>query len=169
MTDSPKIVGPEDAHEPDDASERQIQASNPANSIWLSANAGSGKTRVLTDRVARLLLGRGRAAAYLVPDLYQGGGDRDAEPVVQTPWRVGDDGERRSANLAGLGRDGAMRRCDCAGAAAVCAGDRNAGGLANSDHPRFCATLLRRFPLEAGVSPQFTELDDRAARLLRDG
>ena len=32
----------------------------------------------------------------------------------------------------------------------------------------FCAALLRRFPLEAGVSPQFTELDARSARLLRE-
>ncbi|MFN3281115.1 MAG: UvrD-helicase domain-containing protein, partial [Tabrizicola sp.] len=35
---------------------RQIAAANPARNTWLSANAGSGKTRVLTDRVARLLL-----------------------------------------------------------------------------------------------------------------
>ena len=40
-----------------DAFVRQIQASDPAATTWLSANAGSGKTRVLTDRVARLLLG----------------------------------------------------------------------------------------------------------------
>ena len=40
----------------DDATERQVRAADPANSTWLSANAGSGKTRVLTDRVARLLL-----------------------------------------------------------------------------------------------------------------
>ena len=39
-----------------DASERQIQAARPDMSTWLAANAGSGKTRVLTDRVARLLL-----------------------------------------------------------------------------------------------------------------
>ena len=40
----------------DDATLRQITAADPARSTWLTANAGSGKTRVLTDRVARLLL-----------------------------------------------------------------------------------------------------------------
>ena len=40
----------------DNASGRQVRAANPGASTWLSANAGSGKTRVLTDRVARLLL-----------------------------------------------------------------------------------------------------------------
>ena len=39
-----------------DASEAQVPAADPGNSTWLAANAGSGKTRVLTDRVARLLL-----------------------------------------------------------------------------------------------------------------
>ena len=39
-----------------DATRRQVQAAYPKASTWLNANAGSGKTRVLTDRVARLLL-----------------------------------------------------------------------------------------------------------------
>ena len=34
----------------------QREAADPAASVWVSANAGSGKTRVLVDRVARLLL-----------------------------------------------------------------------------------------------------------------
>ena len=38
------------------AADRQVEASDPTMTTWLSANAGSGKTRVLTDRVARLLL-----------------------------------------------------------------------------------------------------------------
>lgn len=40
----------------DDATRAQVVAAKPESSTWLSANAGSGKTRVLTDRVARLLL-----------------------------------------------------------------------------------------------------------------
>ncbi len=39
-----------------EATRQQIRASDPDTSTWLSANAGSGKTKVLTDRVARLLL-----------------------------------------------------------------------------------------------------------------
>ena len=41
---------------PHPAAARQILAADPAASTWLSANAGSGKTRVLTDRVSRLLI-----------------------------------------------------------------------------------------------------------------
>lgn len=35
---------------------RQARASNPRHSVWVSANAGSGKTHVLAQRVIRLLL-----------------------------------------------------------------------------------------------------------------
>ncbi len=39
-----------------EATKAQVTAARPNASTWVSANAGSGKTRVLTDRVARLLL-----------------------------------------------------------------------------------------------------------------
>src|ERR1700675_573539 len=41
---------------PDDLVRMQIETSDPAVSAWVAANAGSGKTHVLAQRVIRLLL-----------------------------------------------------------------------------------------------------------------
>src|ERR1700681_3226885 len=41
---------------PDVVRRRQTAASDPAVSAWVAANAGAGKTHVLTQRVIRLLL-----------------------------------------------------------------------------------------------------------------
>src|SRR5580693_1536964 len=41
---------------PESLRQRQARASNPRTSVWVSANAGSGKTHVLAQRVLRLLL-----------------------------------------------------------------------------------------------------------------
>ncbi len=38
----------------------QVVAADPSSSAFVSANAGSGKTKTLVDRVARLLLHNGR-------------------------------------------------------------------------------------------------------------
>ena len=46
---------------PNDTLAEQRRAADPRASAWVSANAGAGKTKVLTDRVVRLLLA-GRAA-----------------------------------------------------------------------------------------------------------
>ncbi|TIU83683.1 MAG: hypothetical protein E5W01_17785, partial [Mesorhizobium sp.] len=40
---------------PTDTAASQASASDPQNSAWVSANAGSGKTHVLAQRVIRLL------------------------------------------------------------------------------------------------------------------
>ena len=49
----------------------QVTASNPKNSTWLSANAGSGKTKVLTDRVAPSLAAWCAAAENSMYNLHQ--------------------------------------------------------------------------------------------------
>jgi ATP-dependent helicase/nuclease subunit A len=41
---------------PDVVRDRQVEASDPAASVWVAANAGAGKTHVLAQRVIRLLL-----------------------------------------------------------------------------------------------------------------
>ena len=153
----------------DAATRRQIEAAHPGQSTWLSANAGSGKTRVLTDRVARLLLDgvapdhilcltyTKAAAAEMQNRLFQRLGD----------WAMLDDA-RLTVELGTLGvavpDDGFLNRARTLFAHAI----ETPGGLRIQTIHSFCAALLRRFPLEAGVSPQFTEIEDRAAELLRE-
>lgn len=152
------------------ASERQVQASSPAASTWLSANAGSGKTRVLTDRVARLLLGGVEPQHILCLTYTKAAATEMQNRLFKRlgEWAMKPDAALSSA-LAELGQDvdpasGILAEARRLFARAI----ETPGGLRIQTIHSFCATLLRRFPLEAGVSPQFTELDDRSARLLRD-
>ena len=153
-----------------DATLAQIRAADPGKSTWVSANAGSGKTRVLTDRVARLLLKEvppervlcltytKAAAAHMQNQLFRRLGE----------WSMladGDLGER----LTELGEDQGritpefLRRARTLFASAL----ETPGGLKIQTIHSFCAALLRRFPLEAGISPQFQEMDERSATRLR--
>jgi ATP-dependent helicase/nuclease subunit A len=154
---------------PDEATTRQMQAARPDKSTWLAANAGSGKTRVLTDRVARLLMG-GVSPQHILCLTYT----KPAATEMQNRLfkRLGDWAMREDASLREelltLGVEGAidakaLRHARTLFARAI----ETPGGLKIQTIHSFCAALLRRFPLEAGVSPQFTEMEDRAAAQLR--
>ncbi len=154
----------------DAASEAQVAASLPSASTWLSANAGSGKTRVLTDRVARLLLAEVEPQRILCLTYTKAAASEMQNRLFRTlgSWAMKPDAELRRA-LAELGEEGRLTDLDLAAARRLFArAIETPGGLRIQTIHSFCATLLRRFPLEAGASPQFTEMDDRAARLLRD-
>lgn len=154
----------------DDATERQVQAADPAASTWLSANAGSGKTRVLTDRVARLLL-RGVPPQRILCLTYTKAAASEMQNRLFRrlgAWAMLDDGAL-ALELRQLGVDEnidaqTLRRARRLFAGAI----ETPGGLKIQTIHAFCAGLLRRFPLEAGVSPGFTEIDDRTMTLLRD-
>ena len=68
----------------------QNKAADPKDSVWVSANAGSGKTHVLTERVIRLLLDGTDPSENSLPDLYQGSRRGDAKPRFCTIVRMGD-------------------------------------------------------------------------------
>ncbi|KQI73561.1 DNA helicase UvrD [Loktanella sp. 5RATIMAR09] len=153
----------------DEATQRQVDAANPGTSTWLSANAGSGKTRVLTDRVARLLLDKvspqnilcltytKAAAAEMQNRLFQRLGE----------WAMMPEEDLRRA-LQTLGVDRTIDAAQLAQARTLFArAIETPGGLKIQTIHSFCAGVLRRFPLEAQVSPQFREMEDRAAEILR--
>ncbi len=152
------------------ASERQVRAADPVACTWLSANAGSGKTRVLTDRVARLLLQGVRPSRILCLTYTKAAA---SEMQNRLFGRLGgwamlpDDALRHALRDLGVEDEVApetLREARRLFARAI----ETPGGLKIQTIHAFCASLLRSFPLEAGVSPNFTELDDRGARRLRE-
>ncbi|MEL7211264.1 MAG: double-strand break repair helicase AddA [Pseudomonadota bacterium] len=153
-----------------EATARQVQAADPQQSTWLSANAGSGKTRVLTDRVARLLLEEVEPQHILCLTYTKAAASEMQNRLFARlgAWAMRPDAELRE-DLTELGVDGPipdemLRKARVLFARAI----ETPGGLKIQTIHSFCAALLRRFPLEAEVSPQFKEMDDRAAKLLRD-
>ena len=153
----------------DAASQRQVEAAAPDFSTWLAANAGSGKTRVLTDRVARLLL-NGVAPERILCLTYTKAAASEMQNRLFARlggWAMLKEDALRK-ELARLGEEdrldsARLRRARTLFARAIEA----PGGLKIQTIHAFCAGLLRRFPLEAGVTPGFSEMEDRAGALLR--
>ena len=152
-----------------EATERQVQAASPVATTWVAANAGSGKTRVLIDRVARLLLSGVEPQRILCLTYTKAAATEMQNRLFKRlgEWAMLPDDKLR-ADLAALGEGPGFVADDLARARRLFARALEApGGLRIQTIHSFCATLLRRFPLEAKISPGFSELDDRAARLLR--
>jgi len=152
-----------------EASYRQIVAAEPTASTWLSANAGSGKTRVLTDRVARLLL-RGVEPQRILCLTYT----KAAASEMQNRLfrRLGQWAMLEPAGLIGQLRELGETVADDAELLArarrlFARAIETPGGLKIQTIHSFCSALLRRFPLEAGVAPDFSETDERSLRQLQ--
>ncbi|MGZ2255685.1 double-strand break repair helicase AddA [Roseobacter sp. A03A-229] len=153
----------------DEATEAQVRAARPDASTWLAANAGSGKTRVLTDRVARLLLDGVEPQHILCLTYTKAAASEMQNRLFRRlgAWAMLPEAQLQ-LSLRELGIDGTIDSARLRDARTLFArAIETPGGLKIQTIHSFCAALLRRFPLEARVSPQFTEIEDRAADLLR--
>ncbi|MGI9408135.1 MAG: UvrD-helicase domain-containing protein, partial [Hyphomicrobiaceae bacterium] len=139
----------------------QSRAANPMASAWVSANAGTGKTYVLTRRVLRLLL-NGTAPDQILCLTYTKAAAAEMSRRVfdeLAEWAVA-----RPDALAETLTDLEDARPDAAKLAVAptlfARAIETPGGLKVQTIHAFCERLLQRFPLEAGVAPDFGILDE---------
>lgn len=136
-------------------------AADPSLSAWVAANAGSGKTRVLVDRVTRLLLMGTRPSGILCLTFTKAAA---AEMQLRLTDRLGKwttlPDDRLKADLFELlGR--AVTDADIKAARQLFARTlESPGGLRLQTVHAFCEALLKRFPVEAQIPPGFAIADD---------
>ncbi|HJN59638.1 MAG TPA: double-strand break repair helicase AddA [Alphaproteobacteria bacterium] len=145
----------------------QRSAADPAASVWVTASAGTGKTKVLTDRVLRLLLGGSEPGRILCLTFARAAAAEMAIRITGTlgQWTAATDEILDMALRELLERapeDAEFRRARMLFAEVL----DTPGGMKILTIHAFCQSLLRRFPLEAGVAPHFAVADERTAREL---
>ena len=152
---------------PEPLRERQARASNPRTSAWVSANAGSGKTHVLTQRVLRLLLDRTPPAQILCLAYTKAAAANMAERIFGqlAEWTSLDDDALAKAIVdCGAPAPGPQ---DLAFARQLFARTiETPGGLKIQTLHAFAERLLRLFPFEANVPAHFKVIDERESKLL---
>ena len=147
---------------PDAVRATQARASDPASSAFVSANAGSGKTHVLVQRVIRLLLDGVPPEKILCITFTKAAAANMAERVFTTlgHWVTLDDTALDAAiRDAGIARPDAKLRMR-ARELFACALE-TPGGLKVQTIHALCTRLLQQFPFEANVPARFTVLDER--------
>ncbi len=151
-------------------SPEQDIAANPAENVWVQANAGTGKTSVLVQRLLRIL--------FRSPDIEScgilcltytnaGAGEmRNRILAALREWAMASDDDLRDM-LCGVSENKNPTDTDIAHARQIF--------FTYIDNPEilkiktihgFCEEILRRFPLEAGISPSWTLVSDTAQRIL---
>jgi ATP-dependent helicase/nuclease subunit A len=150
------------ANIPDAVRATQARASDPASSAFVSANAGSGKTHVLVQRVIRLLLDDVPPEKILCITFTKAAAANMAERVFTRlgHWVTLDDSELDAAiRDAGIARPDAKLRMR-ARELFACALE-TPGGLKVQTIHALCTRLLQQFPFEANVPARFAVLDER--------
>ena len=157
----------------DRAIAEQSQASDPGASAFVEASAGSGKTKLLTDRMLRLMLGGSHPGRIQCLTFTKAAA---AEMSLRLQHRLGDwvtlDDDKLDAELRLLEVLPTPDARQTARALFAEVLDLPGGMRIGTIHA-FCQSLLRRFPLEAAISPHFQLVEEVEAeaemRFARDG
>ncbi len=147
-----------------EATAKQRQAADPEASVWVSASAGSGKTKVLVDRVLSLLL-RGSAPGKILCLTFTKAAAAEMANRLSgrlAAWVTAEEGALRASLeelTGGPVDDDLLPRARALFARVL----DTPGGIKIQTIHAFCQALLGRFPLEAGVAPNAKVLDEHEA------
>ncbi|GGY37332.1 double-strand break repair helicase AddA [Parvularcula lutaonensis] len=148
----------------------QSEVGNPANSAWVSANAGTGKTYILVRRVIRQLLAGAKPASIVCITFTKAAAAEMADRLLGmlSDWALMEDEELVRAIKEVTG--GAPDKENLGEARQLFAEAlESPGGLKIQTIHSFCSSILSRFPAEAGLPLGFRALeDDEANALLRE-
>jgi ATP-dependent helicase/nuclease subunit A len=147
-----------------EATMAQRQAADPESSVWVSASAGSGKTKVLVDRVLNLLLRGSDPGKILCLTFTKAAAAEMANRLSDrlAGWVTAEDAPLRDSLeklLGGPADDDLLPRARALFARVL----DTPGGIKIQTIHAFCQALLGRFPLEAGVAPNARVLDEHEA------
>ena len=136
-------------------------------SAWVSANAGSGKTYVLVTRLVALMLS-GVAPEKLLCLTYTRSAAAEMQErlfALLSDWTLMSDAKLAAEIEARLEMtpDAQTLRL----ARTLFARALETPGLRIQTIHGFCESVLKRFPIEAGLSPQFKLLDEQQSRAMR--
>jgi ATP-dependent helicase/nuclease subunit A len=145
---------------------QQSLASDPISSAWVSANAGSGKTHVLAQRVIRLLLEGTDPSKILCLTYTRAAAANMSNRVFSTlsEWTTLSD-EDLASRIGEL--EGRPPTADKLRAARRLFAEalETPGGLKIQTIHAFCEAVLHQFPLEANVTAHFEMLDPQREAL----
>jgi ATP-dependent helicase/nuclease subunit A len=144
----------------------QLVAADPAQSAWVSASAGAGKTQVLTARVLRLMLDGARPEGLLCLTYTKAAAAEMQNRIFArlAQWVRAPD-EEVARDLEALGCRGGDKQVAAARRLFARALDSR-GGLRVQTLHSFAQSVLASFPVEAGVPPGFEVLDERTSSQL---
>ncbi len=153
-----------------DPDEKQRIASDPAQSVWVDASAGTGKTKILTDRVLRLLLSEENRPAspperIVCITFTKAAASEMSLRVTKelSTWSICPKDILKTSLRKLMGYEPSpkqMRESRTLFARVIDV----QGGLKIMTIHAFCQSILQKFPLEAGLSPNFTVLTEHEAK-----
>jgi ATP-dependent helicase/nuclease subunit A len=154
---------------PELTQQRQALAASPGLSAWVSANAGSGKTHVLVNRVLRLLLAGVAPGRMLCITYTKAAAANMANRIFRdlSAWATLPEAELAAKLLALTGEQPTSGQ-QAAARRLFAQALETPGGLKIETIHAFCTRVLQAAPFEANVPPRFEVADDLAqAEMMR--